>query len=285
MTAPFTPESASWLDSLRDAGASASTIECYARDIRDVAAALETEAVAAIARIDQAAIERITEFWTDSGAAQSTIFRRFSSLRSFARFLSLDRSYDCSTLLSCRFPPCGRVRREAVGDEAIETMLSSSTSDCEDSWTRIRDCAVVHLAASSGLTTAELVALNRRDYNARLATVLVSGSHLHGRPAIVSRVAAHWLQRYLDEAPFDLAPEDPLFVSTHRTRLGARSLQQAFRRLRESSGVSGDAVLSSLRNALAANLVRSGATPEVLAKALGIGVASAYRHFEAREAS
>jgi len=273
------------LDGLREAGASASTIECYSRDIRDLAAAIGSEDVEAITRIDQSGVDRVAELWATNGAANSTVFRRFSALRSFARFLSLERSYDCSKPLSCCFPPCGRVRREAIGDQAIEIMLSSSASDCDESWTRARDCAAVHLAASSGLTTAELVALDRRDYNERLATVLVRGSHLTGRPGIVSSDAKQWLEHYLREAPFELNPDDPLFVTMRGTRLGARSFQQVFRRLRQSSGISLDAVPTAFRNALAANLVRSGAAPEVLAKALGIGVAAAWRYFDAGETS
>jgi integrase/recombinase XerC len=258
-------------------------MDCYSRDMRDLAAALGSDAVLAITRIDQAVVDGIAGTWATTGAAQSTIFRRFSALRSFARFLSLERSYDCSKLLSCRFPPCGRVRRVAVGDEVIEIMLSVSTGDCDDSWTHARDHAALRLAASSGLTTAELVALDRGDYNLRLSTVLVTGSHLNGRPGIVSRDAKEWLVRYLRALPFELPPSAPLFVTTRRTRFSARSLQLACRRLRQATGVCRDAVPTSLRNALAANLVRSGAAPEVVAKTLGIGVAAAWRFFETRE--
>ncbi|ABE62675.1 phage integrase [Nitrobacter hamburgensis X14] len=280
---PFDPDSMFWLDSLLRGGASRSTIGCYERDIRHVSAALGTNDAAALTRLNQSVLECITKFWTANGAAESTIFRRFSSLRSFARFLMLERSYDCSTLLSSRFPPSGRNRREAISGEAIETILSSSTCDWDHSWTRLRDCAVVQLAASSGLTTAELTALNRRHYDARLAKVRVCGSHLHSRLGIVSREAARWLTRYLDEVPFDLSPGGPLFVTTRRTRLSARSLQASFRRLRQTAGVSRHAVPSSLRNAVAEKFVRSGATPEVLAKALGIEVSSAWRYFDARD--
>lgn len=284
-TPPFAPKSTAWLDALKDAGASASTIDCYARDIRDLATALGSDEPLAITRIDQSVVDGIAEIWAATGAAESTIFRRFSALRSFARFLSLEHSYDCSKLLSCRFPPCGRVRREAIGDQAIETLLSSSAYDCEKSWTHARDCAAVRLVASSGLTTAELVALDRRDYNERLAVVLVRGSHLNGRPGIVSHDAKQWLGRYLRDVPFDLMPRDPLFATMRGTRFSARSFQQVVRRMRLESGICLDAVPTSLRNALAEKLVRSGAAPAVLAKALGIGVAAAWRYYETGESS
>ncbi|MDD1528970.1 hypothetical protein C7U92_16155 [Bradyrhizobium sp. WBOS7] len=282
-TSPFAPESSAWLDGLRDADASASTMDCYSRDIRNLAAALGSDEVAAIVRIDQSVIDGIAATWAATGTAQSTIFRRFSALRSFARFLSLERSYDCSKLLSCRFPPCGRVRRAAVGDDVIEIMLAVSPSDRDESWTHARDHAALRLAASSGLTTAELVALNRGDYNPRLSTVRVTGSHLNGRPGIVSPDAKEWLERYLRVQPFELPPSAPLFVTARGTRFSARSLQLACRRLRQATGVGPDAVPTSMRNALAANLVRSGAAPEVVAKTLGIGVAAAWRYFNAPE--
>jgi integrase/recombinase XerC len=147
----------------------------------------------------------------------------------------------------------------------------------------MRDCAAVHVAASSGLTTAELVGLNQGDFKPKLAAVVVRGSHLEGRPAALSHGAVQHLTRYLEEVPFDLAPCDPLFVTARHTRISARSLQLAFRRFRNLAGVSRPAVLSSLRNAIGADLARSGASPEVLAAALGISVASAWRFCETHE--
>jgi len=282
---PFDPESVSWLDGLKRAGASASTIESYGCDLRAVASAIGSDDVAAITRIVQADIERISVRWITSGSAASTIFRRFSGLRSFARFLSLERSHDCSRLLSSRSPPCGRVRREPIAGESIDLILSSSVSECDEAWTSKRDCAVVHVAASSGLTTAEIVGLNRGDYKPRLAAIVVRGSHLKDRPAPLSYEAVLRLACYLEEVPFDLTPNDALFVTARRSRLSARSLQLAFRRFRGLAGVARPAVLSSLRNAIGANLARSGASPEVLAAALGISVASAWRFCETQESS
>ena len=249
MMLPFVPESAIWLASLTQTGASASTIDCYARDLRDIAAAVGGDGVAEITRIDQPGIDRISTIWTTGGTAVSTVYRRFSCLRSFARFLSREHTYDCSNLLSSRFPPCGRVRRDPIAKESIEMILSSSAPDCDDAWTRMRDCAAVHVAAASGLTTAELVGLNQIDFQPKLSVVVVRRSRLNDRPAAISKEAAYWLSRYLGAVPFDLGPDDPLFVTTRRSRLGARSLQLGFRRFRNLAGVSQPAVLSSLRNA------------------------------------
>jgi integrase/recombinase XerC len=280
---PFDPESTSWLDALHRAGASASTIDCYARDLRDIADAIGSDDLAATAAIDQLTVDRVSALWSAEGAAASTIYRRFAGLRNFARFLGRERSCDCSKFLSCRLPPCGRVRREPIGKESIEMILSSSTFDFDDAWMRVRDCAAIHVAASSALTTAELVGLNRRDFKPALAAVLVRGSHLDVRPAALSHEAARHLSRYLEDVPFDLGPDDPLFVTTRRTRLSARSLQLAFRRCRNLAGVSRTTVPSSLRNEFGFSLARSGAAPEVVAAALGIGVASAWRYFETRK--
>lgn len=282
-SAPFMPASESWLCSLRSEGKSSSTIDCYARDLRDVAAAIGSDGLAAIASIDQSVVNRVTALWSSEGSAASTIYRRFAALRNFARFLAHERSHDCSQLLSCRLPLCGRVRREPIDKESIEMILSSSASDCDDAWMRLRDCAAIHVAASSSLTTAELVNLNRGDFKPRLNAVVVRSSHLARRPAAISDEAIRRLSRYLGVVPFELGPNDPLFITTRRTRLSARSLQVAFRRFRNLAGVSRTAVPSSFRNEFGFGLVRSGAAPQVVAAALGIGVASAWRYFEMQD--
>jgi integrase/recombinase XerC len=283
MKLPFEPESAIWLSSLTQAGASASTIDCYERDLRDIAAAVGGDGVTEITRIGQSVIDRIAATWNTDGTAASTVYRRFSCLRTFARFLCREHTYDCSKVLSSRFPPCARVARAPIAQDSIEMILSSSASDCDDAWTHIRDCAAVHVAAASGLTTAELVGLNQGDFKPNLSAVVVHSSHLNDRPAAVSQEAAYWLSRYLGAVPFDLGPDDPLFVTTRRTRVGARSLQLVFRRFRNLAGVEQTAVLSSLRNAIGLSLARSGSSPEVLAAALGISVASAWRFCKTQE--
>lgn len=279
---PFTPDSIFWLDAIATAGSAPSTIDCYARDLRDVAEAIGSIDLSAVVAMDQSVVDRVVELWSVDGAAAATIYRRFGGLRNFARFLVRERSHDCSKLLSCRLPPCGRVHREPVGKESIETILSSC--DREDTWTRMRDSAAIHVAATSGLTTAEIVGLNRRDFSPALAAVLVRQSHLEPRPAMISQEAMDRLNGYLDRVPFELGGDDPLFVTQRRTRLSARSFQLAFRRSRRLAGVSRSAVPTSLRNTIGFDLARSGAVPEVVAAALGIGIASAWRYFMTRDA-
>lgn len=46
----------------------------------------------ALAAIDQAAIDQATTRWAASSVAPSTIYRRFSALRSFARYLAHHKS-------------------------------------------------------------------------------------------------------------------------------------------------------------------------------------------------
>jgi integrase/recombinase XerC len=282
---PFQPDSQNWLEFIREAGASASTIDCYARDLRDTAAAIGSNSTTAIAAIDQSVIDRVSASWIADGAAGSTVYRRFACLRSFSRFLGRECAYDCSKLLSSRSPPCSRARREPVSKETIEIILSSSASEPNDAWTHMRDCSAVHVVACSGLTTAELVGLNQSDFKPKLATVVVRGSHLDGRPAVLSKEASHWLSRYIAKIPFELGPDDPLFITTRRTRLCGRSVQLAVRRFRNLAGVSRPAVPSSLRNTVGFDLAQSGAAPKVVAAVLGISVASAWRYFEIPENS
>ncbi|MCL8488270.1 integrase/recombinase XerC [Bradyrhizobium sp. USDA 4011] len=281
-TLPFVPDSIFWLDAIATAGSAPSTVDCYARDLRDVAEAIGSIDISAVVAMDQSAADRVAELWSADGAAASTIYRRFAGLRNFARFLAQEGSHDCSKLLSCRLPPCGRVHREPVEKESIETILS--TWDHEDSWTRMRDSAAIHVAATSALTTAEIVGLNLRDFSPILAAVLVRQSHLEPRPATISQEAIDRLNGYLDHVPFELGDDDPLFVTKRRTRLSARSFQLAFRRSRSLAGVSRSAVPTSLRNTIGFDLARSGAAPEVVAAALGIGIASAWRYFTTRDA-
>jgi hypothetical protein len=77
---PFLPASEEWLDSLRDAGKSAITIESYDRDLDDVAAAvgLDCSSHVRIAEFGQATIDALVIGWETAGASGSTMLRHLS---------------------------------------------------------------------------------------------------------------------------------------------------------------------------------------------------------------
>lgn len=277
---PFQPDSLNWLESMRGAGMKASTLDCYARDLRDVAAALGTSDVRDLPATNQESVDRMEAAWMTGGAGSATVSRRFSALRVFARHLSSVGERDLSKLLSAKFPAAARGQRPQVDDETIEMLGAAFVADEETPWVALRDQAAVLLAASSGLTTAELIGLDQEHFLADRALVSVTFSHLQQRLAAVSEEARDAVLTYVEALPFPVPPDGPLFVTARNTRMSPRTLQLAFRKRRRAAGIPDCVVPSALRHFRGNRLAASGASLEIVAGALGLKVLSAARYFQ-----
>jgi integrase/recombinase XerC len=275
------PQLSRWTVHLAAKGRSSNTVDCYRRDVRDVFAALihirsTTPLLADLSSVGQKEIDELTSYWSSAGASDTTIVRRFSALKSFARYLSTAHQINCATILSAQYPRALRKFRPAIeGDASAALTVDDESSD----WIAQRNKAAVLLLACSGLTTAEIVGLNQQDFVPERRLINVTRSRLRARVVAISNEAASAIKSYQEAFPFPATATDPLFVTNWQTRLSARSLQVAFRRRRRLVGLSETAVPTALRHSLGYNLAWSGATPEVVARALGLSVTSVSRYF------
>lgn len=276
------PYVALWLTHLAAKGRSSNTLDCYRRDIRDVHIAMthvsrKVPFIADLCVIGQREVMEISTYWLSVSACDTTVIRRFSALKTFARYLSTEHKMNCTTILSAEYPTAIRKFRPPIEADASEA-LAMPDNEAGD-WLTLRSRAVVTLAAASGLTTAEIVALNQRDYSAAARLLSVTRSRLCPRLVAISEGAAGAIQAYQGALPFPVSGSDPLFLTNWRTRLSARSLQIAFRRRRQQVGLAETAVPTALRHSLGYKLAWSGASPEIVARALGLSVTSVSRYF------
>jgi integrase/recombinase XerC len=272
---PFVPESNKWMEELKASGKSDLTVECYARDLCDVAQAIGGSRASDLLLLDQTAVDAIALTWSDKGANPATASRRFSALRGFATHLVREDGLDLSRLLSARFPVAQKGKRPAVAESEINCLLSD---DQCGSWRSLRDTALFAIQSSSGLTPAEAISLDVGNVDLDNRTVVVRETHLAQRVAGLSKQSEALIRQYLAGLPFPLARADPLFVTSLRKRLNVRTVQLSFRRRRLRLGISENASMMGLRHALGAKLAEDG-SPALLASALGVSHTTVTRYF------
>jgi integrase/recombinase XerC len=274
---PFAPAGERWLASLKEAGKSESTLDCYARDIRALANATDISDTKELSTLDQSAVDEIAATWRLTGVCEGTIVRRFSALRGFASYLVRQDGMNLSTLLSADFPTAPKGKRPAVEEPAVDVLLSPNIVD---GWRDARDTAVFAVQSDAGLTPAETVNLDVGNVDLKSCLVRVVDTHLEPRIVGISERSRDLVAEYLDALPFRLSETGPLFVTSTRKRLHVRSAQVSFRRRRMRLGVSPKATLMGLRHGRAARLVRDGHTHDVVASALGVLRTTAGRYFD-----
>jgi integrase/recombinase XerC len=276
---PFAPASQTWLRELKEAGKSGSTLDCYARDLRDVAEAIGRRETQSLTSLDQGAVDAIAGKWLDAGACAATVGRRFSALRGFAVHLVRQHGMDLSSLLSAEYPPTQKGKRPPVAESEINSLLSDAQ---HDTWRGLRDSALFAIQSSSGLTPAEAIALDVGDVDLKNRIIFVRETHLAQRLAGLSEQSEALIRQYLLALPFRLGRAAPLFVTSLGKRLNIRTVQLSFRRRRLRLGISKSASLMGLRHAVAAKMADGGGSPALLASALGVSRLTASRYFDGK---
>jgi integrase/recombinase XerC len=278
----FAPEADSWLSELVGAGQSRSTVENYARDLRDCSEAISlltgSPAVSTdVGDLKQQEVDRIVKNWLAENIAVSTVLRRFSAFRGFARFLWRQTGLNCVGLICARLPQMAPDDRPSIGEHAFETLASQSP--VEENWIDHRDHATFLLQAATGVTTAELVALDCCHLLDGAAGIVVVNSTRATRILTTDAETSEALHKYRAILPFDETPKRPLFMNRNGDRLSTRSVQISFSRRRKDLGLPSTTNPMSVRHRLGERLAASGSSPSYVAEKLGISVKSVGRYF------
>jgi integrase/recombinase XerC len=278
---PFGQAAAAWLERLRRAGASNSTLDCYRRDLGAVASHMamvsgRRPVIADLALFAQPEADAITARWLAQGASGATIMRRFAALRGFGRHLIEFEDVASARILTARTPVFTRNDEPAIDDDAVAELISPASY--ADDWFGGRDRAIALTMASGGLTTAETVNLDCRDILSDSGAVAVR-STVAPRLAAVSHDALAAVADYRQLVPFQLAPADALFVNRLGRRLSVRTVQVSFARRRAAAGLPERATPMGLRHSCARAWADSGKSPQQVAEQLGLGIHAASRYF------
>jgi integrase/recombinase XerC len=278
----FGREADFWLAELEESGQSGSTVNCYSRDLQDgheaISHVIRKPAVPAdLAGVGQSEVDEIVSYWQTGGAAVPTVLRRFATLRGFGRFLWRRGGLNCMGLISARLPQTAPGERSSIDEYAFDVMASQSPAD--ENWIDHRDHATFLLQAVTGVTTAELVALDCCHLLGGAAGIVVIKSTRATRILTTDAEAREALHKYQAVLPFDSAPNRPLFVNRNGKRLSTRSVQISFSRRRIDLGLPQTTNLMSVRHRYGERLAASSNSPSHVADRLGISVKSVGRYF------
>jgi integrase/recombinase XerC len=136
-------------------------------------------------------------------------------------------------------------------------------------WVRARDAAVLALLYGSGLRIGEALSLKRADIERR-DTITVTGKGNHQRMVPVLPLVQKLVSHYIVLCPYNLAPNDLLFVGARRGGpLSARVIQLLMARLRKTLDLPDTATPHALRHSFATHLMGRGANLRDIQELLG----------------
>jgi len=222
---------------------------------------------------------------------RNTQNRFLTALRSFLRFLIVEKGYDNA------LPPdkvsLGKADPRVpkfLTDDQIDQIVSVQNLSKKSG---IRNRAILELLFSTGMRISELTALNKDDLSPQVLKhkeFAVVGKGRKLRTVYLSKTAVEWLQKYLRTRTDNFKP---LFVrysgksmdkndyDGESLRLTPRSIQRMVKKYSRMAGITIDVTPHVLRHSFATDLLRSGADLRSVQELLGhsdISTTQIYTH-------
>ncbi|MBT3909650.1 MAG: tyrosine-type recombinase/integrase, partial [Rhodospirillaceae bacterium] len=152
--------------------------------------------------------------------------------------------------------------------EAIETIEELS----DEPWVGKRDRAFLALLYGCGLRIGEALGLNRGQLpppGAGADSIRVTGKGNKQRLVPMLPVVLSGLHDYLDACPFDLGPDDPVFVGVRGKRLNPGVAQKRVRMVRQLLRLPETATPHAMRHSFATHLMAGGGDLRTIQELLG----------------
>jgi site-specific recombinase XerD len=263
-------------------GAAARTVSAYGRDL-DQFAEWAGERGLGPDRVGHREVRLFAASLTRDGRSPATVARKLASVRSFYAFLLRTGRVTQNPADLVAAPKAGRKLPKVLTVAQIEEVLGAVPARTP---LEVRDQAMLELAYSSGLRSAEVVDLDLDSLGLPAGRVKVIGKGSRHRLVPVGEPAEAAIRRYLEEGRPNLLsdPEQQaLFLSRSGRRLStsdvSRRLAVRVRKAASAGGISPH----TLRHSFATHLLEGGADLRSIQELLGhssISTTQVYTHLD-----
>ena len=268
---------------LAASGASERTAVAYGRDLRQFGTwageiGLEPDAVG------HREVRLFAAWLTREDRSPATVARKLASIRSLYAYLLRTGvvSQNPADLVSA--PKSGHRLPKVLTITQVEEVLGAVAAGTP---LELRDQAMLELAYSSGLRSAELVGLNLTSVDFPGGRVKVVGKGSRHRIVPVGGPALDALRRYLDDGRPHLAGdsgEEAFFLSKNGRRLSTSDVSRRLAARVRLAASAGGISPHTLRHSFATHLLEGGADLRTIQELLGhssISTTQVYTHLDA----
>jgi integrase/recombinase XerD len=202
----------------------------------------------------------------DSGHSTASVCRLISSVKSFSRYLIIEKIITEDPTETLRNPKQWDRLPKALSFEDIKTLLETEVK----SERYIRDAAMLELMYSSGLRVSEIISIKINDLNFEAGFLRVFGKGSKERIVPMNKRAADKIKKYMLELRPSLLKgrQSPFLYLTGRgTPMTRQRFWQALKRLGNLAGLK--ITPHSIRHSFATHLLDGGADLRSVQKMLG----------------
>jgi len=264
-----------WLSHLRAIdGRAENTLTAYRRDVTAFLAFLPGhfgEGTFGIQQLSALTLSDMRAWMAQErmrGTAARSLARSLSAVKGFLGWLAEREGLDLTAPLSTRAPKHRRKLPRPVSPEAARELLTRVSLQHPEPWVAARDAAVVTLLYGCGLRISEALSLTGAD--APLPEVLrITGKGGKERIVPVLPAARAAVADYVQECPFELTPNSPLFRGVRGKALNPRLIAKVTEAARMQLGLPATTTPHALRHSFATHLLEAGGDLRAIQELLG----------------
>jgi integrase/recombinase XerD len=265
--APLPDHTHDFLASLgAERGLSPNTVVAYRRDLAQYAES--TRAAGGV--VDVTTVQLHIESLRNRGLADTSIARKYASIRSYHRFLVVEG-------LATDDPTAGidAPHRPSSIPKAISIQEITRVLDQPDADTPVgrRDSAILEMLYATGCRVSELTATDLHDVDVETRTVLLTGKGSKQRMVPLGSYALDAIDRWLsDRLTMRVAGSDSgaLFLSVRGNRMSRQAIWRLVRRYGEAGGIEPQRLSPHVfRHSAATHMVEGGADLRSVQEMLG----------------
>lgn len=248
------------------------TIINYKSDLAEFCIFLKKEGISQFASVNYADVRLFLTELHERGFARNTVTRMISSLRSFYRFLIVEKKVDRNPFQSTALPKKEHRLPNFLYEEEVAALfrvLDVSTPLGQ------RNQAILELLYATGIRVSECVSLDVHDLDFSLEHVLVSGKGNRERYIPIGSFAIDALKTYIQDGRMRLLSKnksneaEALFLNYKGTRLSSRSVRTIIKQIVDKASLHKNISPHVLRHTFATHLLNAGADLRSVQELLG----------------
>jgi integrase/recombinase XerC len=222
----------------------------------------------ALARLDTAALRAQLARRREEGIGNVSAARELSALKAFIAFARTEAGESDAAPPRMRGPRVKKGLPRPVTPDDAKALAKMVEDDAKADWIGARDRAVLLLLYGAGLRISE--ALSLKGAALPLGEVIsITGKGGKQRVVPLLPVVRAAVADYLDQCPWPIGRDDPVFRGAKGGPLSQGMVQKAMARARIALGLPSSATPHALRHSFATHLLGAGADLRSLQELLG----------------
>lgn len=260
---------------------SPNTIAAYQNDLTKLIEFCEKD-ITSVNTID---IKHYLQNLTQHEESKNTIARNISSLRSFYKFLLIEKVIVSNPMDNIELPKLTKKLPNTLDEEEIDKLLDIKLKDAFS----YRNKAMLELMYATGLRVSELINLKLHDLELDMALVRTMGKGDKERIIPMGDYALYYLNEYLTNYRDRMLKKeynDYVFLNNHGKQMTRQGFFKILKKLAQEKGIKKDFSPHTLRHSFATHLLNNGADLRSIQELLGhsdISTTQIYTHVSNRQ--